>query len=62
MVYTYLVTLRNENRKYIDLISLLLCSASALIFLREQLITTQKTIVYLVGFLFIAVLIVRNLY
>jgi hypothetical protein len=62
MVYHYLVTLRNDNRKYIDLLSLLLCSASALIFLREQLITPQKTIVYLVGFLFVAVMIVRNLY
>jgi hypothetical protein len=62
MVYTYLVTLRNENRKFIDLFSLLICSASALIFLREQLITSQKTIVYLVGFIFIAVLIARNLY
>ena len=62
MVYTYLVTLKNDNRKYIDLFSLLICSASALIFLREQLVTTQKTIVYLVGFIFIAVLIARNLY
>ena len=62
MVYTYLVTLKNDSRKYVDLISLLLCSASALIFLREQFITPQKTIVYLVGFLFIAVLIARNLY
>ena len=62
MVYHYLVTLRNDNRKYIDSISLLLCSISALIFLREQLVTSQKTIVYLVGFLFIAVLIGRNIY
>jgi hypothetical protein len=62
MIYHYLVTLRNDSRKYIDLLSLLLCSASALIFLREQLITSQNTIAYLVGFAFIAILIARNLY
>ncbi len=62
MIYNYLVTLRNENRKYIDLLSLLLCSISALLFLRQQLITPQKTIVYLIGFLFVAVVVGRNIY
>lgn len=62
MIYNYLVTLRNENRKYIDLLSLLLCSISAILFLWQQLITPQKTIVYLIGFLFIAVVVGRNIY
>ena len=62
MVFTYLVTLRNDNRKYIDILSFLLCTASALFFLREQIITPQKTIVYGIGFLFVAILVARNVY
>jgi hypothetical protein len=62
MVFTYLVTLRNDNRKYIDVLSFLLCTASALLFLRQQLITPQKTIVYGIGFLFVAILVARNVY
>jgi hypothetical protein len=62
MIYNYIVTLKNENSKYIDIISFLLCSISALIFLREQLVTPQKTIVYLIGFLFLAVAVGRNVY
>ncbi len=62
MIFNYIVTLRNDTGKYIDRLSLLLCSLSALIFLRQQLITPQKTIVYLIGFLFIAVVVGRNIY
>ncbi|RYG34138.1 MAG: hypothetical protein EOO01_32540, partial [Chitinophagaceae bacterium] len=62
MVYHYLVTLRNDNRKYIDRLSLLLCSMSALLFLREQLITSQDTVKYLVGFLVVAFIVFRNIY
>lgn len=62
MVYHYLVTLRNDNRKYIDLLSLLLCSMSALLFLREQLVTSQDTFKYLLGFLVVAFLTIRNVY
>lgn len=62
MVYNYIVTLRNENSKYIDIISFLLCTVSALLFLREQLVTSQKTIVYLIGFLFMVVAVGRNIY
>ncbi|RYG03642.1 MAG: hypothetical protein EOO02_07935 [Chitinophagaceae bacterium] len=62
MVFTYLVTLRNENVKYIDAISLLICTASALMFLREHLITSQNTIKYIVGFIFVAFLVGRNIW
>ncbi|HMF70432.1 MAG TPA: hypothetical protein VK616_03100 [Flavitalea sp.] len=62
MIYNYIVTLRNENSKYIDIISFLLCTISALIFLREQIVTPQKTIVYLIGFLFLAGAVGRNVY
>lgn len=62
MIYQYVVTLKNENNKYVDFISLLLCIISALFFLREQIVTSQKTIVYLIGFLFIAAVIVWNIY
>jgi hypothetical protein len=62
MVYNYLVTLRNDTAKYIDIINLLLCILSALAFLREQIITPHNTIVYLIGLLFIMVVLVRNIY
>jgi hypothetical protein len=62
MVYQYVVTLRNDTAKYIDLISIFLAGSSALLFLREQLITNHKTISYLIGFLFIAVVIIWNIY
>ena len=63
MVYQFVVTLRNENSKYIDILSLLLCSFSALFFLREQvLVTLSRTIIYLTGFIFILIVVAWNLY
>lgn len=63
MVYQFVVTLRNDNGKYIDILSLLLCSFSALFFLREQiLVTLSRTIIYLTGFIFIVAVVAWNLY
>lgn len=62
MIFNYIVTLRNDTGKYVDRLSLLLCSLSAIIFLRQQIITPQKTIVYLIDFLFVAVVVIRNVY
>jgi hypothetical protein len=62
MIFNYIVTLRNDTGKYVDRLSLLLCSLSAIIFLRQQILTPQKTIVYLIGFLFVAVVVGRNIY
>ena len=62
MIYQFVVTLRNDNAKYIDLISIFLSGASAILFLREQLMNNPKNIAYLIGFIFIAVVIAWNLY
>lgn len=62
MIYQYVVTLRNDNAKYIDLISIFLSGASAILFLREQVTSNPKNITYLIGFIFIVVVIAWNVY
>jgi len=49
MVYQYVVTLKNNSRKYIDTFSLLLLLISALLFLREQYLSPNIKIPYLFG-------------
>jgi len=62
MVYQYVVTLKNTNRRYTDTFSLLLLFISALLFLREQYFSDNIKIAYLFGGLAIVVIAGRNIY
>jgi hypothetical protein len=62
MVYQYVVTLKNNSRKYVDTFSLLILFISFLLFLREQFRSANIKIAYLFGALAIVAIIARNLY
>jgi len=59
-IYPYVVTLKNENARYINIIGFLLSICSALLFLRELLLQNTLVPAYLAGILFILGLIVWN--
>ena len=59
-VYPYLVTLKNETSRYVNLTGLLLSVGSALLFLRELLLTGTVIFPYLLGIIFIAGLLAWN--
>jgi hypothetical protein len=62
MVYQYVVTLKNNSRKFIDTFSLLLLTISALLLLREQYFSPNIKIAYLFGGIAIVVIAGRNIY
>ncbi|MBZ5855885.1 hypothetical protein [Flavihumibacter profundi] len=62
MVYQYVVTLQNNSRRLVDRFSLLLCSASAFIFLVHYLTASDKRLIHLMGALLLLVLTVFNAY
>lgn len=62
MVYTYVVTLKNNSRRYIDNFSLLLLVISLLLFFREQYLSPNIKIPYLFGGIAIASIIGWNFY
>ena len=62
MVYQYVVTLKNTNRKYIDVFSILLLGISVLLFLREQYFSPNIKITYLFGGIAIAAITGWNYY
>jgi len=49
MVYQYVVTLQNTNRRLIDGFSLLLCGASILLFLLQAILSADKRLLFLLG-------------
>lgn len=59
--YTYVVTLKNDRAKAINLISLWISLLSAGAFL-SQVITVQRNYIFLIGFLFVAAGLSWNLY
>ncbi len=61
-LYTYIVVLRNETSRYVNIIGLLLTAGSAILFLREMLIRNMVILPYLAGVLFIAGLLIWNAY
>jgi hypothetical protein len=61
-LYTYVIVLRNETSRYVNIIGLLLTSSSTVIFLREMLIRNMIIIPYLLGVLFITGLLLWNIY
>jgi hypothetical protein len=62
MVYDFVVTLKNNSRKYVDNFSLLLLVISVLLFLREQWLSPNIKITYLFGAIAIIAVIGWNLY
>ena len=59
-LYQYVVVIKNENTRYINLIGIFLSVGSAGLFLREMLISGRMNIAYLMGVLFIAGLLIWN--
>lgn len=62
MVYDYVVTLQNRSARLIDRFSILLCSASLLLFLLEYFTTQDKRLVQVFGSGLILALLAFNLY
>jgi hypothetical protein len=62
MVYQYVVTLQNRSRRLIDRFSILLISASLMIFIIQSITATEKRWIHLVGIFLIAILLGSRLY
>ncbi|HEU4608712.1 MAG TPA: hypothetical protein VFS31_11430 [Chitinophagaceae bacterium] len=62
MVYDYVVTLKNQQSRYLDLLGFLLSFSSMLFFIRELLLSEAPGLAYLLGAIFIALLLAWNLY
>lgn len=62
MVYQYVVTLQNTNRRLIDSFSLLLCGASALLFLLQAILNIEKRLLFLLGAFLLIALTAFNMY
>lgn len=55
--YPYIISLRNESARYVNIIGFLLTAGSSILFLREMILRNQIIVPYLAGILFIAGLI-----
>ena len=62
IVYPYVVTLRNRNTRYIDFLGFFLLVISLVFFIREMLGSRNIAFAYLIGSVFIAGVLVWNLY
>lgn len=61
MIYQYVVSLKNRNSKYIDLIGLLLGILSVIFFVRELVVAHQVGIAYLLGAVFVTGVLIWNI-
>lgn len=61
-LYPYILVLKNESARYVNIIGFLLCAGSAVLFLREMVISNRIYIPYLIGILFVAGLILYNFF
>jgi hypothetical protein len=61
MVYQYVVVLKNLQSRYIDLVGLLLSIFSAFCFARELAVANKVGFAYLVGLVFVAIVVIYNL-
>ena len=52
-LYTYVIVLRNETSRYVNIIGFLLTAGSALLFTREMILRHEIILPYLLGVLFI---------
>ncbi len=60
--YPYIITLKNESTRYVNIIGLLLSVGSTVLFLREMIIRGQVVVPYLTGIIFIVLLIAWTYY
>lgn len=62
MVYPYVIVLKNQHNRYIDVLGILLSIFSVTCFLREMVVTRDVALAYLLGVVFITGLLAWNLY
>lgn len=62
MVYKYVVTLRNQHSRSINILGILLSLFSVLLFTREMLISRTPSLAYLFGVIFIAGVLAWNIF
>lgn len=62
MIYQYVISIKNQGQRYIDLIGILLSLASAIFFIRELVLQQNLSLAYLAGALFVLGLLVWNIY
>lgn len=61
-LYSYIIVLRNETSKYVNVTGFLLVMGSSFLFIREMLARNMIIIPYLLGLIFIAGLLLWNVY
>lgn len=61
MVFKYVVVLKNLQNRYIDLVGLLLSIMSAFCFARELTLANKVGLAYLLGLIFVAIVVIYNL-
>lgn len=61
-LYTYVIVLRNESAKYVNITGFLLTVGSAIMFIREMMIRQQVVLPLILGVVFIAGLLLWNLF
>lgn len=61
-VYPYIITLKNETSRYVNVVGFLLSFGSAILFLREMVIRQQVIVPYLAGIIFIILLVAWSWY
>lgn len=62
MVYKYVVTLRNQHSRSINILGILLSLFSVLLFTREMLISRTPSLAYFFGVIFIVGVLVWNIF
>ena len=62
IVYPYVVTLKNQNARYIDIIGSLLLLVSLFFFIKEMMIAGSVSFAYLAGAVFIVGVLIWNFY
>ncbi len=62
MIYQYVVTLKNRNSRYLDLVGFFLSAVSVLFFVMEMVQSQQVNFAYLAGAVSISGLLIWNLY
>jgi len=62
MIYHYVVTLKNQQTRYLDTLGILLSVLSMLFFVREMINSKDVGFAYLLGSIFIVIVLVWNIY
>lgn len=62
MIYQYVVVLKNQHNRYIDILGILLSLFSVALFTRELIVTNHAAIAYLLGAVFVTLVVAYNIY